>query len=158
MPCPTSSSHRNLLHHQKQSSSPSVTGVVNWEIDDRVKTSHADYPASSACPDNHLFVPANFSSLLLQWGHSPHLACLPGVRLTPACCASGFVDHFMEGMPKSSFMPVESAPSTRTPDSLKLYPFLTIRGSINHCSSWLDINNYTSKVNLNKMQSSLTRF
>ena len=61
-----------------------VIGAVTWEVEDKVKRSHAEHPAPSDCPDNRLFVPASLRSQVLQWGHSSRLACHPGVRRTLA--------------------------------------------------------------------------
>ena len=67
-----------------------VIGGVSWQVEDKVKRSHAEHPAPSACPDNRLFVPESLRSQVLQWGHSSRLACHPGVRRTLALLKQRF--------------------------------------------------------------------
>ena len=73
-----------------------VIGLVTWEVEDKVKRSHAEHPAPSACPDNLLFVPATLRTQVLQWGHNSRLACHSGVRRSLALIRQRFWWSSME--------------------------------------------------------------
>ena len=59
-----------------------VVAALTWGIEEQVRAAARDQPGPSTCPTDCLFVPGNLRSQVIQWGHSSHLACHPGVTRT----------------------------------------------------------------------------
>ncbi|KAK5877443.1 hypothetical protein CesoFtcFv8_024946 [Champsocephalus esox] len=83
-------------HSENIITSTCVIGLVTWEVEDKVKRSHVEHPAPSACPVNRLFVPATLRTQVLQWGHNSRLACHSGVRPSLALIRQRFWWSSME--------------------------------------------------------------
>ena len=59
-----------------------LVATLTWEIEEKVRAAAQDQPGPSACPPNHLFVPPDLRSEVLQWAHSTQLTCHPGIQRT----------------------------------------------------------------------------
>ncbi|XP_075894338.1 uncharacterized protein LOC142896522 [Nelusetta ayraudi] len=59
-----------------------MLAALTWGVEERVKAALENQPGPSACPPDRLFVPAALRSEVLQWAHSTHLTCHPGVQRT----------------------------------------------------------------------------
>lgn len=57
-----------------------VVGAALWRMEQEVQEALRDVPVPGQCPPNCLFVPQNFHSSVLQWGHASKEACHPGLR------------------------------------------------------------------------------
>ena len=59
-----------------------LVAAVIWGVEEKIKAALENQPGPSACPTNRLFVPAPLRSEVLQWAHSTHLTCHPGIQRT----------------------------------------------------------------------------
>jgi len=59
-----------------------VVGAVTWPIDATVRQAQQAEPDPGNAPQDRLFVPSSVRPQVLEWGHSSHIACHPGVRRT----------------------------------------------------------------------------
>lgn len=59
-----------------------LAAAITWGVEERVQAALEEQPGPSACPPNRLFVPRQLRSEVLQWGHSTHLTCHPGIQRT----------------------------------------------------------------------------
>ena len=63
-------------------SSANLLTALTWGVEERVKAALENQPGPSTCPPDRLFVPASLRSEVLQWAHSTHLTCHPGIQRT----------------------------------------------------------------------------
>ena len=81
---------RQFLKEEEESASSGNTilpsnrlvAALTWGVEERVKTALENQPGPSTCPPDRLFVPTALRSEVLQWAHSTHLTCHPGIRRT----------------------------------------------------------------------------
>ena len=59
-----------------------ILAAVTWEIESRVLQAQTQQPDPGNGPQNRLFVPDVMRSQVLEWGHSTHLTCHPGINRT----------------------------------------------------------------------------
>ena len=59
-----------------------ILATITWEIESRVLQAQTQQPDPGSGPPNRLFVPDSVRSQVLEWGHSSHLTCHPGISRT----------------------------------------------------------------------------
>lgn len=61
-----------------------IVAAVFWEIESRVRQAQLNQPDPRKGPCKAMFVPDSVRSDVLQWAHSTHLTCHPGINRTVA--------------------------------------------------------------------------
>ena len=70
--------------------------VATLTVEERVKAAIQYHPGPISCPPNRLFVPPDLRFEVLQWAHSSHLTCHPGILRTkevgvlPTCSTASY--------------------------------------------------------------------
>lgn len=59
-----------------------IVATLTWDIEEKVRQSQISEPDPGTGPPGRLFVPTAMRTQVLQWGHSSHLVCHPGINRT----------------------------------------------------------------------------